>query len=71
MSEFRYAQFCPLARAAEVLGERWTLLIVRELMVGPQRFSDLRRRLPGVSSSVLAERLDRLERRGIVRRAQL
>jgi DNA-binding HxlR family transcriptional regulator len=71
VSEFRYAQFCPLARAAEVLGERWTLLVVRELLVGPQRFSDLRRRLPGVSSSVLAERLERLERRGIVRRAQL
>jgi DNA-binding HxlR family transcriptional regulator len=69
--EFRYAQFCPLARAAELLGERWTLLIVRELLVGPQRFSDLRRRLPGVSSSVLAERLERLERRGILRRAQL
>lgn len=68
---FRYAQFCPLARAAEVLGERWTLLVVRELLVGPQRFSDLRRRLPGVSSSVLTERLERLERRGIVRRAQL
>lgn len=71
VSEFRYAQFCPLARAAEVLGERWTLLVVRELLVGPQRFSDLRRRLPGVSSSVLTERLERLERRGIVRRAQL
>jgi DNA-binding HxlR family transcriptional regulator len=71
VSEFRYAQFCPLARAAELLGERWTLLIARELLVGPQRFSDLRRRLPGVSSSVLAERLERLERRGIVRRAQL
>lgn len=71
MAEFRYAQFCPLARAAEVLGERWTLLVVRELLVGPQRFSDLRRRLPGVSSSVLAERLERLERRAIVRRAQL
>jgi len=71
VSEFRYAQFCPLARAAEVLGERWTLLVVRELLVGPQRFSDLRRRLPGLSSSVLAERLERLERRGIVRRAQL
>lgn len=71
MSEFRYAQFCPLARAAELLGERWTLLVLRELMVGPQRFSDLRRRLPGVSSSVLAERLERLERRGIVRRGQL
>lgn len=71
MAAFRYAQFCPLARAAEVLGERWTLLIVRELLVGPQRFSDLRRRLPGLSASVLAERLDRLAQRGVVRRALL
>jgi DNA-binding HxlR family transcriptional regulator len=71
MSEFRYAQFCPLARAAEVVGERWTLLIVRELLVGPQRFSDLRRRLPGVSPSVLTERLERIERRGLVRRSFL
>jgi DNA-binding HxlR family transcriptional regulator len=45
--------------------------VIRELLVGPQRFSDLRRRLPGVSSSVLAERLERLEQRAIVRRAQL
>ena len=71
MAEFRYAQFCPVARAAELLGERWTLLLVRELLVGPQRFSDLRRRLPGLSSSVLAERLGRLERRGIVARREL
>jgi DNA-binding HxlR family transcriptional regulator len=66
--EHRYAQFCPLARASEVLAERWTLLIARELACGPQRFTDLRRRLPGVSSSVLAERLTRLEERGLVAR---
>jgi DNA-binding HxlR family transcriptional regulator len=69
--EFRYAQFCPLARAAEVLGERWTLLVVRELLLGPQRFSDLMRRIPGVSSSVLSARIRRLEERGIVARRQL
>jgi DNA-binding HxlR family transcriptional regulator len=63
---FRYEQFCPLARAAEILGERWTLLIVRELVCGPQRFSDLRRRLPGVSTSVLSQRLDRLESLGLI-----
>lgn len=68
---FRYEQFCPLARAAEVLGERWTLLIVRELLIGPQRFSDLRRRLPGVSSSVLSSRLRALEERGVVARRAL
>jgi DNA-binding HxlR family transcriptional regulator len=68
---FRYAQFCPIARAAEVVGERWTLLIVRDLTLGPLRFSDLQRRLPGVSSSVLAERLGALERRGLVRRREV
>ncbi len=66
MSDFRYAQFCPLARAAEVVGERWTLLIVRELLLGPKRFSDLREALCGVSPSVLADRLARLERRDVV-----
>lgn len=71
MADFRYAQFCPLARAAEILGERWTLLVLRELLVGPQRFSDLRRRLPGVSTSVLADRLQALERRGVVTRETL
>ncbi len=71
MPEFRYAQFCPLARASEILAERWTLLIARELACGPQRFSDLRRRLPGVSSSVLAARLARLEERGLVARREV
>ena len=71
MPEFRYAQFCPLARAAEILAERWTLLVVRELLFGPQRFSDLRRALPGVSSSVLTERMTRLEERGLVTRRSL
>jgi len=71
LRDFRYAQFCPLARAAEILGERWTLLALRELLFGPQRFSDLRAGLPGVSSSVLAERLAHLEERGLVARRTL
>ncbi len=71
MESFRYPQFCALARAAEVIGERWTLPLVRELLVGPQRFSDLRRRLPGLSSSVLTTRLARLEALGVVRREAL
>lgn len=71
MDGFRYAQFCPLARASELLGERWTLPILRELLVGPQRFSDLLRRLPGLSSSVLATRLGRLEGMGVVQRREL
>ena len=71
MPEFRYAQFCALARAAEIVGERWTLLIVRDLTLGPLRFSDLRRRLKGVSPSVLSERLTQLERRGLIERRVL
>lgn len=68
---FRYAQFCPLARAAEIVGERWSLLVVRDLLLGPRRFSDLRGALQGVSPSVLAGRLARLEARGIVARRRL
>jgi DNA-binding HxlR family transcriptional regulator len=71
VTDFRYAQFCPLARVAEIFGERWTLLIMRDLFVGPQRFSDLRRRLPGISASVLSQRLHRLETNGLVRRGTL
>jgi DNA-binding HxlR family transcriptional regulator len=71
VARFRYAQFCPVARAVEVLGERWTLLIGRELLIGPQRFSDLLRRLPGLSTSVLADRLASLEERGLVARREL
>ncbi len=69
--DFRYAQFCPMARATEILGERWTMLVVRELLLGPQRFSDLRRRLPGLSSSVLTARLRQLEERGLLSRREL
>jgi DNA-binding HxlR family transcriptional regulator len=69
--DFRYAQYCPLARAAEVVGERWTLLVIRELLLGPKRFSDLRRALAGVSTSVLSERLARLEDRGVIARREL
>lgn len=68
---FHYRQFCALARAAEILGERWTPLIIRELLLGPKRFSDLRDRLDGVSSSVLARRLGRAEKIGLVRRSVL
>ena len=63
-----YPQFCALARSAEVLGERWTLLIIRELLLGPKRFTDLRSRLQGISPSVLSERLARLEELGLLRR---
>jgi len=69
--DFRYAQFCPLTRAVEILGERWTILILRELFLGPKRFSDLKSALNGVSPSVLADRLARLEERNIVSRREL
>lgn len=67
----RYPQFCALARATEILGERWTLLIVRELLLGPKRFSDLHAALDEVSRSVLTARLTRIEALGLVRRALL
>ena len=66
----RYPQFCALARAAELIGERWTLLVVRELLLGPKRFTDLAERLAGISPSVLAGRLARMEKAGLVRRSR-
>jgi DNA-binding HxlR family transcriptional regulator len=71
MSGTRYAQFCALARAAEILGERWTLLIIRELLLGRKRFSDLSDRLSGVSPTVLTARLNALIEQGVVQRATL
>lgn len=71
VSDFRYAQYCPLARATEIVGERWTLLVIRELLLGSKRFSDLKRALPGVSPSILSERLARLEERGVICRREL
>jgi DNA-binding HxlR family transcriptional regulator len=61
-----YHQYCPIAMAAEVLGDRWTLLIVRELLAGSSRFNELQRGLPGISRSVLAQRLRLLQREGVV-----
>ena len=63
-----YGQYCPVAKAAEVLGERWTLLIVRDLITGAHRFTDLQRGLPGLSRSLLSERLRQLEADGLVER---
>jgi DNA-binding HxlR family transcriptional regulator len=69
MGTTRYPQFCALARAAEILGERWTLLIVRELMLGPKRFSELRERLHGITPAMLSGRLRDMGERGLVRPA--
>lgn len=63
-----YGQFCTVARGAEVLCERWTPLVVRELLCGSKRFNDLHRGVPRMSTSLLAQRLQRLEEFGILRR---
>jgi DNA-binding HxlR family transcriptional regulator/putative sterol carrier protein len=71
MPQHRYQQYCGLARALDVAGDRWTLLIVRELMPGPRRFTDLIDGLPGISRNLLTERLRALERDGIIARQEL
>jgi DNA-binding HxlR family transcriptional regulator len=63
-----YGRFCPLARALDVVGDRWTLVIMQELMQRPSRYSELARRLPGISTTVLAERLRKLETSAVVER---
>jgi DNA-binding HxlR family transcriptional regulator len=66
-----YCDGCAAAHALDLVGERWALLVVRELLLGPKRFTDLRAGLPGVSPNVLAQRLRELERAGVVRRRKL
>jgi DNA-binding HxlR family transcriptional regulator len=66
-----YGQFCPVAKAAEIVAERWTLLVVRELLAGSRRFNDLRRGVPLMSPSLLTKRLRELERSGIIERRPL
>jgi DNA-binding HxlR family transcriptional regulator len=67
----RYEQYCPVAHALELVGDRWTLLIIRELMPGPKRYTDLVDRLPGIGTNILASRLRDLESNGIVSRRLL
>ena len=66
-----YGQFCPVAQAAEVLTERWTLLVVRELLMGSTRFNELQRGVPRMSSSLLSKRLRELERSDLLTREPL
>src|SRR5262245_11777949 len=66
-----YDQYCAVARTLDVVGERWTLLIVRDLMMGPKRYTDLRTTLPGVPTDILTARLRALEEAGFVRRREL
>jgi DNA-binding HxlR family transcriptional regulator len=66
-----YGDPCGVARALDLVGERWALLVVRELLLGPKRFSDLRVGLPHLSADVLSQRLRELEQAGVVRRSKL
>ena len=66
MTTRTYGQYCPLAQTLDAVGDRWALLVVRELLTGPQRFTDLRGRLPGVGTNQLATRLRELEGEGLV-----
>ena len=67
----RYDDACGTAHALDLIGERWALLVLRELMMGPRRFGDLRASLPGLSANVLTQRLEGLEAAGILRRRKL
>src|SRR3954447_1708394 len=67
----RYEQYCPMAHALDLVGDRWTLLVVRELMHGPKRYTDLVDRLPGIGTNILAARLRDLETHGVVTRRTL
>lgn len=66
-----YNQNCPIAKGLDVLGERWTLLILRELIGGPRRYGDLRAQLPGIATNLLADRLRELGEAGLVDREEL
>ena len=67
----RYDQYCPVAHALDMVGERWSLLVVRELMRGPKRYTDLAEHLPGIGTNILAARLRDLEACGIVAKRRL
>ena len=67
----KYGQFCPIAKATEILGERWTILIVRELLMGGRRFNELQRGLGEISPALLTSRLKSLEEQGLVARRRI
>lgn len=71
MAERNYGQYCGLARALDLVGERWALLLIRDLLVSPKRFTDLRRGLPRIPSNILSTRLRELEEAGVVQRRVL
>src|SRR5215210_1228824 len=67
----RYEDACGTAHALDLVGERWALLVIRELLLGPKRFSDIRADLPGISANTLTQRLEGLEKAGLVVREKL
>ena len=67
----RYDDACGTAHALDLVGERWALLVIRELMLGPKRFSDIKAGLPGISANVLTQRLEGLETAGVLVRKRL
>ncbi|MGF1661867.1 MAG: winged helix-turn-helix transcriptional regulator [Kineosporiaceae bacterium] len=71
MARTEYDMYCAVARTLEVVGERWTLLVVRELLTGPKRYADLRSGLPGIATNMLADRLRSLQAAGVVTRRAL
>ena len=71
MARRSYEQYCSLARTLDLVGERWTLLVVRELMLGPKRFADLLDGLPGIGRNLLTDRLRHMEAEHLVARRQL
>jgi DNA-binding HxlR family transcriptional regulator len=64
----RYGQSCPVARSLDLVGDRWTLLLVRDLLAGPQRFQTLQAGLKGIAPNILSDRLQRMEQHGLVTR---
>lgn len=68
---YKYGQYCPIAKAVEILCDRWTLLIVRDLLTGTEHFNDLERGLPGISRGLLADRLRRLQRLELVEKVEV
>jgi DNA-binding HxlR family transcriptional regulator len=68
MAKRSLKQSCPIARTLEIVGSRWTLLIIRDLLTGRMRFQDLQQRIPGIAPNVLSTRLKALEEHGLVRR---
>ncbi|WP_410658252.1 winged helix-turn-helix transcriptional regulator [Amycolatopsis sp. lyj-112] len=71
MTARTYGQFCGLARALEIIGERWSLLVIRDLVLGPKRFDELQQGLPKIPTSILSTRLNELERHGVLQRRVL